>query len=204
MDANGNNGNGNGAAKVTFDEVRRMARWLGLFGPSDLADALRCHPDVAERSIRALRAHRLVNDTGEDQTGHVGDERVWEMVPLPDTIYKRDKRKPPEIVAVLQTGGFLLFDERGVTQRIGMSESDRRRILSTPGAAHVHRMREKNRKKMEEAQKARAESQRLKARSRAEGRDLVGEQKREAEQAAKAAHDAKSNAVAREKEKETA
>jgi hypothetical protein len=139
MEANANNGNGNGngAGKVTFDEVRRMARWLGLFGPSDLADALRCHPDVAERSIRALRAHRLVNDTGEDQTGHVGDERVWEMVPLPDTIYKRDKRAPPEIIAVIQTGGFLLFDERGVTQHIGMSERDRRRILSPRGGGRA-------------------------------------------------------------------
>jgi hypothetical protein len=153
---NGNNGNGNGDGRVTFDEVRRMARWLGLFGPSDLADALRCHPEVAERGILALRAHRLLLDTGEQQDGPDGEEEVWEMVPLPDTVYPRDKRTPPEVVAVMQSGGFLLYDERGVPVRL-RADSDMRRVLSTPGARKFHRERERAYERQQRAIRQRAE-----------------------------------------------
>lgn len=165
--SNGNGSNGHAPDRVTFDEVRQAARWLGLFGASDLADALRCHPEVARRAITALRVHRLLLDTGEHQDGTDGSEPVWEMVPLPDRHYPREYGVRPEMLAVMEMGGFLLYDQRGLPVRL-RSEREMRRTLSTPGARQMHRNRELAYKRQQEATAKRAEEQRIKAKKEKE------------------------------------
>lgn len=138
-----------------------MARWLGLFTPTMLAEALHVDPSVGHSYVKALRFHRLVNDTGDYIPGDDGiEEPVLEMDPLPETHYPRLKRIPPHIQAVIQMGGVLLYNQRGKPVRI-INESDRRKQGSLPGQRHRLKMRELRHRAMEDAkEERRKESQR--------------------------------------------
>lgn len=160
----------NGNGRVTYAEVRRIARWLGCFTAGDLADALHVHEAVGEQFVKALLFHRLAVDTGETVELNEGPVAVFEMEPLPDTVYPRIHHMPPEVMAVIEMGGFWLFDERGVQQRV-VSHGERGRQMSTSGARLRLKLKQQRFDQMVEARKQRAEKQRLKAQQRkAEGK----------------------------------
>lgn len=152
-DDNGHsNGNGHADSRVTYAEVRRAARWLGVFTPELLAETLRVHHAVAERFIMALRWQGMAQDTGSLVQGEGGvPEPVYEVEPLPETRYNRQRSTPPEVVAVMQMfGGFELISPRGKPVRI-RTERSMRKSMSTPGARQVHKNRERAFRRQQQA-----------------------------------------------------
>jgi hypothetical protein len=138
-----------------------MARWLTLFTPSDLADALRVPPELGEQFVHAMLFHGIVEDTGDELDGPLGAERVYEMPPLPPGPNEHPHLLPPEIMAVLELGGFEIITPRGLPVRI-RTERQMRRSLSTPGARQVHRNRERAYERQKAAEEARREADRAK------------------------------------------
>jgi hypothetical protein len=140
---------------VTYDEMRVWARWLDVFTAADIANAMGATVDVGETAVVALLANGVIYDTGDWVPGSDGmEEPVYAYDWPPPGPRHRPRRTPPEVAAV-RAFGMMLFDERGVTQRIETGR-DMRRRLSTPGARAVLKRKEQNRKRMEDAKAARA------------------------------------------------
>lgn len=163
---NGSNG------RVTYAEVRKVARWLHLFTRDDLADSLRISPQLADQFIKALLWQGIAVQTEDVLPGPDGDQILIEMEPLPELVYNREKRTPPHIKAVFEMfGGFELYNVRGITQRI-RTERQMRRSLSTPGARQVHKNRERAYMRQKQANDQRKLQDKKKARAKAEGRSV--------------------------------
>lgn len=208
---NGNNGN-NGNSAVTYAEVRRMAYWLNAFTARDLADALHVHEAVGERFVKALlwSGHvggPIIADTGIELEGPERSEALYEVLPMPTAVYPRNKYPPVWLMAVIEMGGFLLYNERGRVQRI-RTQRQMRRSMSTPGARQHHKARERAWRRQEDAKRNRSELERRKRIAKSQGRKFDAsraqadiESEREAELAEeKARTDAKARAVQRQKE----
>lgn len=189
-----------------------MAYWLNAFTARELAEALHAHEAVGERFVKALlwSGHvggPIIEDTGVRLEGPSGLEALYEMRPMPAIKYERNKYPPVWLIAVLETGGFRLFDERGQVQRI-RTQRQMRRSLSTPGARQHHRARERAWQRQEDAKRNRAELERRKRIAKSQGRKFDAaraqtdiEAEREADLAAeKARSDAKARAVQQQKE----
>lgn len=104
--------------EVTYAEARRVARWLNAFTARGLAEALHVHHEVGERFIRAMlwKGHvggPVIEDTGVDLNGPEGPERLYEILPLPPW-KPRPRQLAVEIRTVLDNGGFILYDPRGL------------------------------------------------------------------------------------------
>jgi hypothetical protein len=152
---------------VTYAEIRTWCRWLHTFTASDLADAMGVDYEVGVRGVKALIWHGIVFDTGDEIDGPYGPEAIVEYAPLPPAPTHHPKGTPPEVIAVSQMGGWLLYDQRGLPVRI-RSERDMRKILSTSGARSHHVNRERAYERQEEARKKAKEAAALKARREAE------------------------------------
>jgi hypothetical protein len=163
--------NGHSPGRVSYAEVRRTARWLRVFAPSDLAGALRADLSVGERFVKALVWQGICRDTGDRVDGPDGPEPVYEMEPLPERVYPRARGMRPEIKAVIDTGGFLLFNQRGMPVRTSSSD-ERRKMLSQPGVGKRIRDRERARKRLEEAIEKRRQLDRARRRARDEHRSV--------------------------------
>jgi len=177
---NGNASNGNGNGRVTYAEVRRMARWLNAFTPRELAEALHVHEAVAERFVVAMlwTGHvggSVISDTGAWLDGPEGRETLYEIVPLPDTVYRRNRYLPPEVQAVVETGGLLLYNHRGLPVRI-RTERSQRRAMSTPGSRQLHKDRERAYQRQQDAVRRRMEIDRKKRIAASQGRTYVPEE----------------------------
>lgn len=178
MELNGNgNGNHPDSGAVTYAEVRRMAYWLNAFTARELAEALRVHEAVGERFVKALRwaghvGGPIIDDTGVQLDGPQGPEQLFEVVPLPIQRWPRIKRAPPWITAVLETGGFLLYDARGEAVRI-RTERRQRGPMSTPGSRQKHINAERAYRRQEEAKRKRAEQSEKKRIAQSQGKQYV-------------------------------
>lgn len=146
-----------------------MARWLGVFTAQDLADALRVPVELGDQFITALLWHEMVHETDDWVEGPHGVETIYELEPLPPGPNQRPRHTPPEISAVREFGGLLLYDLRGLPVRI-RTERDQRRSLSTPGARQVHRNREREYERMQQAKAQRRIKDDKKRRALAEGK----------------------------------
>lgn len=147
-----------------------MARWLEIFTASDLAGALHTNQTIALKGLLALQAHQLVTDTGGEIDGPDGPETVWEMHPLPDEIVNRLRRMPPEVAAVIETGG-VLAPKRGMPVRL-VDRGEQGTAMSTSGARRKFKDRERAYKRMQEAIEERAKKEKARRRARAEGKAI--------------------------------
>ena len=157
--------------RVTFGEVRTMARWLDTFTVDELADALRVNVQVADDFVIALDSHGMLTDEPDWIDGPEGPEPLYQMEPLPDTHYPRNKYLPPEVQAVLETGGFMLYDLRGRPVRI-TNKGEKGRVMSTPGARQKQKLRDLAYARHQEALKQRQEKDRKKFIARTQYKDL--------------------------------
>jgi hypothetical protein len=130
---------------VTYAEIRRWARWLGVFTASELAGALRTTPEIGERGVTALLYHECCEDTGEVVDGPLGPEKIVAYIPLPPGPKEHPHETPPEITAVREMGGLELFNRRGLP----VSMSNGRVRQSTPGRWRPTRIQGRK-KKVEE------------------------------------------------------
>lgn len=146
-----------------------MARWLMVFTASDLAYALRVTTGLADQFCVAMLRHEILFDTEDVLDGPDGDEVVWEMHPLPDGPNEHPHGVLPEVLAVMQMGGFLLYDQRGVPVRI-RTERAQRQGMSTPGTRQGLKNRERAFRKGEEAKAERM----LKDKKRNDARKAAG------------------------------
>jgi len=133
-----------------------MARWLNAFTATELADALHVHPDVGAKFVKALLWQGICEDTGIVLETASGPEPLIEIIPLPKTIYKRNKYPPVWLIAVMETGGFKLYNRRGEPVR-QVDSAKKRQQMSQPGVRHRVRMRELAYQRMQEARKKAAE-----------------------------------------------
>jgi hypothetical protein len=152
---------------VTYSEIRSWAVWLHTFTASDLADAMGVDLYWGQRGIKALLWHGICEGTGEFLDGPDGPEEIISYKPLPPGPNEHPHGPLPEVIAVVQMGGFEILSPRGQAVRI-RTERQMRRSLSTPGARQHHRNRERAWERAEQAKMERAEQQRLKARQEAE------------------------------------
>lgn len=145
---------------VTYHEMRMWARWLVAFTPQAMADALGTPIEVGEQACVALEANGVIKRAGT--IFEYGEEVVlFEYDWPPPGPKEHPHQTPPEITAV-RMFGYLLYDERGVSQRL-VNDRNRRNLLSIPGQGHKHRQREKRYKKMMEKAEQRRTKQKLKA-----------------------------------------
>lgn len=151
-------------AEVTYTEIRRWAVWLDLFTASDLADAMGVDHAIGAKGIKALLWHGICEDTGELLDGTYGPEPVISYVPLPPGPTEHPHGTLPEIIAVMQMGGFEIFQPRGMPVRI-RNDRDTRQNLSTPGARHKMKLSEQRYQSMIDAQERRRQEQVAKARA---------------------------------------
>lgn len=102
--------NGSAPGAVTYAEIRKMARWLGIFCASDLADSLHAHHAVGVRGVKALLHQGVCTDTGDTVDG----EQLIEYVPLPDGPREHWTDTPPEVEVPRAAGGDPLRQPRGM------------------------------------------------------------------------------------------
>lgn len=169
-DSNGHPDNG----RVTYAEVRRMARWLGVFTERELAAALHVHEEVGGAFIDALAWHGLLLPEEHFIIGPDGvEEQVFEMDPLPDRHYRRNRYTPPEIAAVIELyGGFLLYNRRGLPVRL-THKGEKGRVMSTPGARQKQKLRDLAWQRMQTAVQNRVEKERRRRIARSQGKQIV-------------------------------
>lgn len=172
------NGNGNSPGFFPrYARVREVARKLEQFTPGELADELEIAYDEAEGFIGALLWQGLLLPEIEYETDEYGDqEPVYTMEPMPDTIYKRNKYPPCWLVAVLEMGGFEIFNARGIAVRI-RSERDKRKSLSTPGARQHHKNADREYWRQQEARRTRSELSREMAVAQRQGKQYEPHEK---------------------------
>lgn len=163
--------NGHRTQEVTYAEVRRWARWLGVFTASDLADSVRCSHDVAEKFIKALTWHGICEETEDIIDGYYGPEYIVEYIPIPHQVHNRRKDTPPETIAVIEMGGFQLFNVRGEPVRI-RSDKGTRKLMSTGGTRMKLLARERAYERQQEAIRKRREKDRKRYIARTQHRDL--------------------------------
>lgn len=69
------------------------ARWLQVWTPRELAESMAISPQLGERFCRALEFNGTARDTG----ARMGDEPIWEYVPLPPGPRHHPTHLPPEL-----------------------------------------------------------------------------------------------------------
>jgi len=144
----------------TYAEARMWFRWLQVFTPHDLADAMAVHPDVAYRFVRAAEWHGIVENTGDRVNGTGPEEDIYSYVPLPPGPTEHPTGPLPELMAVREMGGFLLFDQRGLPVRL-VDNTERRNMMQTTGGARVRmKLRDARYRATEQAKVERAEKDR--------------------------------------------
>jgi hypothetical protein len=141
-----------------YAEVRWWFVWLDLFTPTDLADDMGIHPDLAERFIAAGLWHGIIESTGDSINGRGPREQIYRYKPLPS-----GPRFHPHQLPEWKTtpGCYSLARATGMPVHV-VSDRDRRQKLSTPGARHQIKLRDARREEMEKAKAAATEAQRLK------------------------------------------
>lgn len=141
---------------ASYAEARSWIDWIRVFTVSDLADTMVVDWNVAEQFTKAASWHGIIFDTGDVDRGEI----IWEYVPLPPG----PTHHPHGPIEWKDTPGIgeLAPRTRGMPIRI-RSERDMRRILSTSGAAAVHRRRQKAYERQLEAVAKRKEAQAKKA-----------------------------------------
>jgi hypothetical protein len=175
----------NGNGRVTYTEVRRMARWLGVFTARDLADALRVQEEIGDDFITALAWHGLLLPEEHYIIGPDGtEEPIYEMDPLPERHYPRNRYTPPEIVAVIETGGLLLYNHRGIAVRLS-NKGEKGRVMSTPGARQKQKLRDLAWERMQRAIRSRIEKERARRIAASQGRVIEADEHRQAIRAMK-------------------
>lgn len=161
----------------TYTRARIVARKLQVFTPAELGAELGVSVEDAEKFIGALLWQGLLlPDVEFEDDGFGGEVPVYTMEPIPKTIYKRSKYPPIWLVAVLEMGGFELFDLRGVAVRI-RSERDKRKSLSTPGARQHHKNADREYWRQEDARRKRSELDREMAIAQAQGKQYEPREK---------------------------
>jgi hypothetical protein len=156
------NGNGNHDQRVTYNEVRRWARWLGVFTYEELADALHVHPEVGRRMVKALIYHGICEDTGDLLPALEGDGEiaVIEYIPIPWRIWPRDKR-PPEWKST--PGCYELAPVRGLPVRIRSDKKHGRQMAQGSGGGRLRLLNaEKRYQAQVQAREKRAAEQKAK------------------------------------------
>jgi len=170
----------NGNGQVTYAEVRRMAYWLNAFTARELAEALHVHEAVGQRFVRALlwSGHvggPIIQDSGAWEHGPEGQEEpIYEMRPMPEVTVKRNRYAPVWLTAVLEMGGFLLYDQRGVTVRI-RTEREHRGPMSTPGSRQFHKNREREYQRQQQAREQRRRLDERRRIAQSQGKQFVPE-----------------------------
>lgn len=165
--------NGNGYFEerpVSYTRVRIVATKLEIFTPQGLADGLGVTYARAEEFISALAWQGLLLPEVDWMETPDGDEPIYTMVPAPQEIYKRNRYTPPEIMAVMELyGGFLLYDERGVSQRL-TNKGEKGRVMSTPGARQKQKLRDLAWNRMQDAIRNRVEKERRRRIAESQGK----------------------------------
>lgn len=142
-------------ASVTYAEVRAWSVILQVFTISDLAYSMAISEEIAERGIRALLYHGIVESTGD----WIDSQEILRYVPLPPGPNEHETGTPPWM---LWPCGSEILSPRGLRVRI-RTQRDQRGTMSTPGARRRLRDNERAYQRQEEAKARRAEEQRRKA-----------------------------------------
>lgn len=159
--------------QVTYSEVRWWARTLDTFTADDLCQALGVDESLGPRFITALTWHGIVRDTNEFYQNGSGPEEIYEYVPLPPGPKEHPHYMPPEIMAVLEMGGFEILSPRGMPVRLRDERSDRRKAsVAGSGQGLRIRLREERYKKMVEARERRAADQQAKLQAKLQYKDI--------------------------------
>lgn len=132
---------------VTYAEVRAWIVWLKVFTISELADVMAVHYDVAAQFTHAAMWNRIIDDTGDRINGSdVGEEVIWQYVPLPPGPREHFTRTPPEQIL----GYTDIISPRGITQML-LSDRERRQSMSQPGVRLRIKNKERARRRQEQA-----------------------------------------------------
>jgi hypothetical protein len=142
---------------VTYSEVRWWARLLNTFTADDLCQAIGVDESLGPRFVTALTWHGIVRDTDEVYQNGSGPEPIYEYIPLPPGPKEHPHYMPPEIMAVLEMGGFEILSPRGMPVRL-RNDKEERRKGSVAGTGNKLRLKlkEERYKKMVEARERRA------------------------------------------------
>lgn len=162
----------------TYAEARSWIVWLHTFTASDLAQAMAINEEVAERFIKAALWHGIILDT-EDRTNGGGPvEAIYTYAPLPPGPTHHPHGTPPEVIAVMQMGGPIIYDVRGLPVRLVDNTKRRDQMQRTKGARLRIKRRDAAYEAMQQAKMERAESDRQKRiRLASEGRLPVRKKK---------------------------
>jgi hypothetical protein len=142
-----------------YAEARWWFRWLDTFTPTDLAEDMGIHPELAERFIAAGLWHGIIMDSGDRINGRGPPESIYHYVPLPAGP-REHPTYPPEWRTT--PGCYELAPVRGYAVRI-RTDRDSRKLLSTPGSRHKMKLREQAYHRQEQARMEAVERQRKKA-----------------------------------------
>ena len=88
--------------------------WLVTFTARDLAGALHCSLEVAQRGVKALLWHGICEVLEEDFPGPEGPEPLIGYIPLPEGPKVHPREAPPEVVVPREMGGDPLRVVRGM------------------------------------------------------------------------------------------
>ena len=163
----------------TYAEARMWIRWLNIFTPSDLADAMAVHQEVASRFVKAALWHGIIEDSGDSINGSGPREQIYHYKPLPPGP-KVHATMTPEWLAT--PGCYAEAPARGLPVRL-VDNTQRRNLMQGTGGA---RLRVKNRdrawERMQQAKMDRSERDRQKARAKSMGMQRAADAMRRADE----------------------
>lgn len=146
---------------LTFGEVRDWAILLRHFTAGDLAHEMGVDFETGRKAVNALILEGICRATGDEVDGRYGYEPIIEYVPPPPGPTKREPTGPDPVQTAISQAGRVIV-ERGTPVRI-RTRRDTGRALSTPGSRQIHKNRERNYERMQEAKRERAELQKRRA-----------------------------------------
>jgi hypothetical protein len=150
-------------AGPNYAEFRQWVRWLRAFTPSEIAEVMAIHPQLAERFIKAGLWHEMIEDTGIRLNGAGPEEAMYRWIKLPSGPREHFRTWAPEWKPEVTPGCYSLAPRnRGMPVRI-RSDKDRRRAGSKPGEGHRMRMNELAYQRHQEAIQKRKDAQKSKA-----------------------------------------
>lgn len=125
-------------AGPNYAEFRQWVVWLRAFTPSEIAEVMAIHPELAERFIKAGLWHGMIEDTEIRLNGIGPEEAMYRWTPLPPGPTQHPHFEPEWKST---PGCYSLAPIRGMPVRI-RTDKDARRAGSKPGEGHRMRMRE--------------------------------------------------------------
>lgn len=147
---------------ISYAETRAWAVWLQIFTSRDLADSMGVDEEVIESYLIGLEFNGTIEDTGDRINGRGPPEVIYRHVPLPPGPKVHEIGPLPEVLAVMQMGGWEILSPRGLPVRL-IDNTKRRDMMQGTGGARLRvKMRDTMYQKMQQAKLDRAEKDRQK------------------------------------------